>query len=201
VLLFEERGAPRECAARAREVAEGGDPAGGLLPHLRGGVLVVRVEIAVVAKLIRMPRAAFRGEALGFPFDELHILAGDLPGHGVGSLIDEHHLRAQRLHHAGAFDAVTPAHHGDERMPQHAADDRQTGARVAAGQLNDRLTGLEFAGPQRIFDHLSGDAVFFGEARVEQFHLGDDAAGDAVVLRHAAEFDHRRAADGLGGVG
>jgi hypothetical protein len=55
-------------------------------------------------------------------------------------LIDQHHFGAQSAHHAGSFHGVAPGHNGYERVPFNPANDGQTGAGVAAGQLHYGLS-------------------------------------------------------------
>ena len=69
------------------------------------------------------------------------IAAGDLTGFRLRQLVDQHDLSAQSAHHSGALGGVALRHHRDKRMALNRADDRQPRAGVAAGQLDDRLSG------------------------------------------------------------
>ena len=75
-------------------------------------------------------------------------------------LIDEHHLGAERAHHLRALGAVALGHHRDERVALHGAHDRQTRARVAARELDDRLAGLQGPPGLGVLDHRSAMRSF-----------------------------------------
>ena len=154
VILLQGSGAARKGTARAGKIAKSVHAAGGLANNLWSGVQIVSARIAREVELIRSKRLALSNETLRFALDEFQIAAGDLAGRGVGQLIDQDNFCAEGFHHARAFDGIAFGHHRDEGIALDAANNGQAGAGVAAGQLDNRLTGLERSSGFCLFDHL-----------------------------------------------
>ena len=128
-MLLERRGASRECAAGAREVAKRVEHAGGLRKNLRPGVEIVRAEIAGVAKLIRAKRAPALRKNLRSLLHQREIVSRNLSGLRTGTLVDQHYFGAQRAHHACPLGRVALGHDSYKRITLHRADDRETSRR------------------------------------------------------------------------
>ena len=71
----------------------------------------------------------------------------------------EHHLCAQEPHQPAALDAEAFGHRHDERVALLRTDHRQADAGVAAGCLDDGLTGFEFAGALGVLDHAERQTI------------------------------------------
>ena len=197
VALAEGAGDAGERPSRADEVDEHVDASPRLLPDLGARVPLVGLDVGRPHELVGAEGAALGHELLGPLLDPCQVGTRDLAGKGAGVLVDDDHLGPQRGHLPDPLERVSPRDHGDERVPQRPADDRQAGAGVAAGQLDDRLPGAEGAvGPRRA-DDLERDPIFLARPGVLRLELGQQAAppsgrGDAVP-----QLDERRIADGV----
>ena len=166
------------------------DPAVGLVPDLRAGLLVVGLGVRRVVVLVGLP--AVRGLALE---PRRHrVVRARILGLDVGGADDD--LGAEgaqrvdlllRLLVGGGEDAVVALDH---------RGDRQAHAGVARGALDDRAAGLEPAVALGVLDHLQRHPVLDRVAGVEGLDLGDDLGGDHAP-GDAVEPHHRRVADGV----
>ena len=147
------------------------------------------------AELVGAERAPLDGERLRASLHEGQVVPGHLPGRESAGLGHQDDLGAQGPHHARSLAAVALRHHGHERMPAHGAHDRQARPRVAARELNDRLTRSELAGRRCFVDDLPRDAILLREAGVEVLELRDDPTRQAP--RHPGEIDDGRVSDRL----
>src|ERR1700733_1836986 len=106
----------------------------------------------------------------------------------------QHDFGAQKAHQSPPFDAEALGHRDNERIPFSGAHHRKSDAGVAARRLDDRLTGLEFAGLLRRLDNAKRQPVLDRAQWVEglDFHIEvDPIRGEAV------DADNRRVCNGF----
>ncbi|MCZ7572579.1 MAG: hypothetical protein M5U01_28830 [Ardenticatenaceae bacterium] len=168
-----------------------------MLETFRTGVHVVGAEIPLLPKLVGPKGPPFCDNPAGFLLDQFQVATRHLSRHGGRQLIHQNDLRAQRCHHPGPFNRVPAGHHGDKGILLDPADNRQSGPRIATGKLDDRLARLERARRLRILDHLAGNAILLGKARIEILQLGEDAAFHSCG--HPGQLHERCLADGFHG--
>ncbi len=192
---LEESGDTGEGSSAAREIDEDIDAAAGLVPDLRSRVSLVCQDIGLKMKLISAKGCMLLSETLRTLLDQGKVLARDLVGHGARCLIDQHHLRAERLHHARPLGCVSTRHNGDEGVSQCAADDGQSCACISAGQLDDRLPRLKLAVSSCLTDHLQCDAVFFRPSRIQVLELDQEATIQSEPTPDLVQLNHGGASD------
>jgi len=151
--------------------------------------------VAGMLKLIQPVGAAIGHDLLDLILQKRQVLARDLPRLGVGGLGNKDHLGAKRPHHESAFFAVSARHDGNEAPPLRGAYDRGPCARIAAGELDHGLVGLQRAASDRIGDDLAGDTILFRPAGIEVIQLGQNSPGKAG--RYVVQRNQGRSADGL----
>ena len=166
------------------------DPAVGLVPDLRAGLLVVGLGVGRVVVLVGLPAVG----RLALEPRRHRVVGARILGLDVGRADDD--LGAEgaqrvdlllRLLVGGGEDAVVALDH---------RGDGQAHAGVARGALDDRAAGLEPAVALGVLDHLDRHPVLDRVAGVEGLDLGDDLGGDHA-LGDAVEPHHRRVADGV----
>ena len=174
-------------AAGADAADEVRDPAAGLTPELRAGAQVVRLGVGHVRVLVGLEGA------------------GDLLGQAVGDAVVG--LRRVRAHVGGRDDDLGAVgaqevdlllrhlvrHDRDHAVALQARGDREAGAGVAGGRLDDRAAGLQPPVSLGGLDEPHRDAVLDRAARIEVLELGDQLRLDAGA--DAAEAHQRRVAD------
>ena len=80
-------------------------------------------------------------------------------------------------------------------MPHGAADDRQTRAGVAAGQLDDGLPGAQLSRGPGFPDDLPSDPVFLTPTGAEILQLHEQPARQTTALDASSQLAKRSAAD------
>lgn len=80
-------------------------------------------------------------------------------------------------------------------MPHGAADDRQTRAGVAAGQLDDGLPGAQLSRGPGFPDDLQSDPVFLTPTGAEILQLHEQPARQTTALDASSQLAKRSAAD------
>ena len=79
--------------------------------------------------------------------------------------------------------------------PMRSTDDGQPSPRVAAGELDDGLPGLQLAGGAGLPDDLQRDPIFLASAWAEVLKLDQQTAGEATGLDASSQLDQRRVTD------
>ena len=197
VLFLQVTGNTAVAAARADEIAEMRDRMAGLAPDFRPGMTVMGEWITGARELVGTKRAALAGDTRGYRFDPFQVGARNLPGKRGRRLVDQHHLGAERGHHARTLHRVAARHDSDERVIPDRANYRQPGAHVSRGQLDHRLPRAQFAALLRFIDNHARGAILLGKSRVHEFELGQNAAVEAGA--DSIQRDQRRIADGVDG--
>src|SRR5271157_4661301 len=188
-------GHPGERAARSDHVHEDVDLSLGLCPELRPRVPLMGQNVAFAPELIDAEGAAPRHDLRGFCLDKRQVLARDLAVHGSLGLFKDNDLRPERLHPANPLDRIAARDQRDEGVPHGAANDRQTRAGVAAGQLDDGLPGAQLSRGAGFPDDLQGDPVFLASTRAEVLELDEQPARQPTAVDAASQLDQRSAAD------
>ena len=159
----------------------------GLAPQLRPGRLVVRLRVGRVAVLVGLERARdLLGQAVGDAVVGLRRLRRD-----VGRR--DHDLGAVRAQQVDLLARHLVRHHGDHAIALQPRGDREAGAGVARGRLDDRAARPQAAVALGGLDQAQRDAVLDRAARVEQLELGHELRRQAGA--DAAQAHQRRLAD------
>ena len=166
---------------------EVGDPARGLAPDLRAGGVVVGLRVGRVAVLVGLEGA---GDLLGQAVGDAVV---GLRGLGVDVGRRDHDLGAQRAQQVDLLARHLVGHDRDDAVALQPGGDREAGAGVAGGRLDDRPAGAEAAVALGGVDQVDRDPVLDRAAGVEQLELGDELRRQAGA--DAAEPDERRVAD------
>ena len=168
VLLLEVARHPGDRPARADADDEVGEPAAGLAPQLGPGRLVVRQRVGGVRVLVGLEgardllREAVRDAVVGLR----------RVGRDVGRR--HHDLGAVGAQQVDLLLRHLVRHHRDHAVALQARGDREAGAGVARGRLDDRAAGLQPPVLLGRLDQADRDAVLDRAARVEELELGDD---------------------------
>mmetsp|Transcript_4154 Transcript_4154/g.10641 ORF Transcript_4154/g.10641 Transcript_4154/m.10641 type:complete len:417 (+) Transcript_4154:161-1411(+) len=161
-----------------------------VLPNLRPGRLVVDLRVRRVLELLK------HVGVLGAAGDGLGLLDGAL--HALGR-VSQDEVGAKGLEEDAALHGHGRGHGEDELVPERGRDEGEADARVPARGLHQRrLAGGDLPLTLRLVDHVEGDAVLDGVARVHGLELGRDGA--AAALADLVEEDQRGLADELGDV-
>ena len=100
---------------------------------------------------------------------------------------DELHLGAIRPRDRHALVGQAFRHHHQHPVTLHRRDHRQRVAGVAAGRLDNRVTGLQQALLLGLLDHVPGNARLDRAGGVHELELGE----------HPVDFEHRGVANGI----
>ena len=187
VLLLEEPAAAAHGPAGADAGHEGVERPAGLFPDLRGGELLVRLDVVGVVVLVQV-------EAVG-------RLGGDAPGHRVVALrrLGRHvggrhdHLGAEGLERVLLLLRHLVRHREDAAVALDGRGQRHPHPGVAAGVLDDGAARLEQPGPLRLLDDVERHAVLDGAARVQVLELDQHRGGPGPD--HLAQLDEGGVAD------
>jgi hypothetical protein len=159
----------------------------------------VRCRVPLEVELIGSVGAPLARRVRGHLLDEGKIVAGDVAVLRSFLLIHEDDLGTESSHHLRAFFRIAGAHHRDERVTGHRADDREAGAGVPARELHDGLAGHESAARLGVADHAQRDAVLLRPTGVQVLELREDptveVTGDPRQLdewRPPDRIEHRR---------
>ena len=167
VALAQVAGGAGDRAAGADAGDEVGDLPGGLLPDLGSGRLVVGLRVGLVEVLVGLERARdLGGEPVGHAVVGLRRVGRDV-GRG------EHDLGAVGAEQIDLLARHLVRHHRDHAVALQPRRDREPGAGVARGRLDDRAAGLQPAVALGGLDQRHRDAVLDRAARVERLELGD----------------------------
>ncbi len=166
------------------------DPAVGLLPDLRPGLLVVRLRVGQVVVLVRLPRVRH----VALEARRHRVVRPRILGLDVGRADD--HFGAERLQRVDLLLRLLVGRREDALVALDDGGHGEAHAGVAGGAFDDRAARLQLAGALGVLDHLDRHAVLDRVAGVEGLHLGvdgalDHAPGDVV------DADQRRVADGV----
>ncbi len=187
VLLLEVASHPGDRAAGADADDEVRELAVGLAPQLRPGRLVVGLRVGRVRVLVGLEGAGdVAREAVGDA-----VVGARRVGRDVGRR--HHDLGAVGAQEVDLLLAHLVRHHRDHAVALQARGDREAGAGVAGGRLDDRAAGLEPAVPLGRLDEPDRDAVLDRAAGVEQLELRDDLGLQAGA--DAGQSDERRLPD------
>ena len=161
--------------------------AAGLLEDLGAGRLVVGARVRLVRVLVGLEGARdLLGEAVGDRVVALRRLGRDRVG-------ADDHLRAEGLQQRDLLAAHLVRHREDAAVALQRGDDREAGAGVPRGRLDDRPARLELSLALGRLDHRDRDPVLDRAAGVEEFELGQHRC--SVRGDDALEADDRRVAD------
>jgi len=151
------------------------------------------VPIAFADELVRSESAALSRKLLSTALYERQILPRHLPCRASRRLIHQHDLGPKGTHHLRPLSRVSARHDRDKRIALDGANDSKTGPHVAAGQLDNRLSGSKSSRPFGFFDDSQRDPVLFGEARIQVIQLQEYSPGQGT--RYAGQLEQRRIAD------
>ena len=147
---------------------EGRDLAGGLLPDLGSGLLVVRLRILQIGELPCPPRAPdLARQPVGDP-----VVALGRVGRNVGRCDDD--LGSIRPQQADLVVAHFVGQYEDAAIAAHRADESEAKSGVAGGRLNHRAARPQSAALLGRTNHAQSNAVLCASSRVERFHLDAD---------------------------
>ena len=187
VALAQVAGGAGDRAAGADAGDQVGDLARGLLPDLGAGRLVVGLRVGLVEVLVGLERAR---DLVGQPVGDAVVGLRRLRRH-VGR--GEHDVGAVGAQQVDLLPRHLVGHHRDHAVALQPGGDRQAGAGVARGRLDDRAAGHQPAVALGGLDQRDRDAVLDRAARVERLELGDQARAQAGA--DPRQPDERRVAD------
>ena len=187
VLLLEVARSAGDRPARPDGDDERVDLAPGLLPDLRTGGLVVRPGVELVRVLVGLVRTRdLLGEPVGHRVVALRRLWRD-------RVRADDDLGSVRPQQRDLLLAHLVGHDEDAAVALQRGGDREAGAGVAGGGLDDRAARFQLSLPLGSLDHRDPDPVLHGPAGVEVLELGDDGA--RVLGNQPLEADERGVAD------
>ena len=174
-------------AARADGDDDRVELAAGLLPDLGAGRAVVRLRVGHVRVLVGLEAA---GDLLGQPGGDGVVALGRVRLDGRRR---DDHLGAVGPQHRDLLLAHLVGHHEDAAVALLRRRDREAGARVAGGGLDDRAARR--SSPSRSAASIIADAdpVLVRAARVQVLELREQLRRDAAA--DAVEPNDRRVAD------
>ena len=164
---FRNRPTPLSGAAGADADDEVGDPAVGLLPDLRPGLLVVRGGVRQVVVLVRLPCVRH----LLLEPRRHRVVRPRVLGIDVGRADD--HLGAERLERVHLLLRLLVGRREDAVVAFDDGGDREPHAGVARRALDDRAARLQQPRPLGVLDHPDRHAVLDRIAGVERLDLGE----------------------------
>ena len=174
-------------AAGADAAHEVGDPAARLAPQLGPRGQVVRLRVGGVRVLVRLERS---GDLLGQPVRDAVVGLRRVWAHVRGSDDDLGAVGAQQV---DLLLRHLVRHHGDHAVALQAGGDREPGAGVAGGRLDDRAARTQPAVPLGGLHQPHRDAVLDRAPGIELLELGDELRSHAGA--DPAQPHQRRLAD------
>src|SRR5690606_3175172 len=144
VLLLEEFRYPHDGAGGTHGADEVGDAPAGVAPDLRPGGLVMGQRVVRVGKLVQHPALATRLHRLGQVTGAFHALF----------LAHPDQLGAVGAHGVLALLALVRRHDQLHAVAAHRRRHRQGDAGIAAGRLDQHVTGADIAARLRLDDHV-----------------------------------------------
>ncbi len=151
------------------------------MSHGIAGVVVLIENVSVGQRLL---------EALG----HADVALGRVP-RGLGRRADD--LGAEALQQVDLLGRHLLGQRDDAPVALDGGGQRQANACVAAGRLDERVSGLDAARRLGVLHHAHGNAVLHRAASVEVFQLAHNVALDALLGHDAAGPHERRVANQL----
>ena len=187
VALAQVAGGAGDRAAGADAGDQMRDLAGGLLPDLGPGRLVVGLRVGLVEVLVGLERARdLVGQPVGDAVVGLRRVRRDV-GRG------DHDVGAVGAQQVDLLPRHLVGHHRDHAVALQPRRDREPGAGVARRRLDDRAAGLQPPVALGGLDQRDRDAVLDRAARVERLELGDQPRAHPGT--DSRQPDERRVAD------
>ena len=151
------------------------DPAVGLLPDLRAGLLVVRLRVRQVVVLVGLPRV----RRLALEARRHRVVRARIFRIDVGRADDD--FGAEGAQRVDLFLRLLVGGREDALVALDDRGNRQAHAGIAGRALDDRAAGLEPAVAFGVLDHLDRHAVLDRVAGIGGLDLGVDVGGDDAL--------------------